>query len=885
MFHILFALWGACSHPEISVRVLAAPAGPPPPTLAPDMRVPFAVRSEVTLLPIGDVDGDHVPDLGLGRWWWGPELDKTPDQVLVGVAWLDGRLRAIDANDQRFIDAWDYAQSWPSIGPVDVDGDGTNDLVTRERQLRGCEAACAWDEPCVPGDTFGIRGPNDAPRDPRGATQCEPLIDTASPCEATCDGSFTRFFIAFGGRDEVATWDTPSTVHEHRVLDVDGDGAADLVIRRGDRLAWVPSRGGVFSGPPVGFAEVDGLLPGRDSDADPSWPLLDLAGDMNGDGYDDLVVHEAPQGDFVVIPGGAQGPSSTPLWRWLDVAAVPVSANMAVQALGDVNGDGDGDLSVVDAVSILDDVGALVYHGGPTGVSEVAIQTGWGSRPIGDFNGDGFDDVLSARGVYVGSPAGLSAVPWLSFDDVRSTVAVGDVDGDGRDDLARWDAAAGEILVWFGREVGDDRDGDGAPDAADCEPLRFDVFPGATETSGNSIDEDCDGQWLCKQDLDGDLHDGAYEALQGAPCEATERPSLGDCDDADPTRHRDAAEVVGNDVDEDCDGLLDLLCPRDADRDGYLNPNGGVELRAVTACPTPLGADDCDDADRSTYPGAPEAHPEAGDANCDGVVLCFTDADRDGWAGTLVTTTDPCSALTAQDCDDADAARHDGAMEIAGNDVDENCDGRFQCFTDGDGDGWTLTGTSTQPCSSQPAVAPNPGECDDNDPGVHPGAVEIAGNLADEDCDGLRASYVDRDGDGFGADVVEGRGSGTTYGNDCDDTDRAIGPGLPDAPGDAVDADCDGADPFHLTAGGRTLTVHGVPPRGRWWLAVSRAGPGPCVDVADGMCADLVLPTLAGDGSGAGTVRIPAGTVGYAQALARVDGVVWRTAVIAVGAP
>ncbi|MEQ1503947.1 MAG: putative metal-binding motif-containing protein [Myxococcota bacterium] len=83
------------------------------------------------------------------------------------------------------------------------------------------------------------------------------------------------------------------------------------------------------------------------------------------------------------------------------------------------------------------------------------------------------------------------------------------------------------------------------------------------------------------------------------------------------------------------------------------------------------------------------------------------------------------------------------------------------------------------------------GDCDDRDPAVHPGALELDRNGKDDDCDGLDGR--DADHDGFVA--VESGGT------DCNDASAAIHPGalsLPDADGDGVpsiervDFDCDG---------------------------------------------------------------------------------------------
>jgi len=75
-------------------------------------------------------------------------------------------------------------------------------------------------------------------------------------------------------------------------------------------------------------------------------------------------------------------------------------------------------------------------------------------------------------------------------------------------------------------------------------------------------------------------------------------------------------------------------------------------------------------------------------------------------------------------------------------------------------------------------------DCNDYDPTVYPGAMDIAYDGIDQDCSG--SDLTDMDGDGY--DSIE------VGGTDCDDSDAGIHPGALELENDGIDQDCDGGD-------------------------------------------------------------------------------------------
>ena len=297
-----------------------------------------------------------------------------------------------------------------------------------------------------------------------------------------------------------------------------------------------------------------------------------------------------------------------------------------------------------------------------------------------------------------------------------------------------------------------------------------------------------------------------------------------DCDEADPNIHVGAPELC-NGVDDNCDGQIDEGVTStwftDADRDGF-----GSAADPIEACEPGddevANPDDCDDADPSSYPGAPEICDTRdndcdGDIDEDGRTIWYADADGDGFGDPTSGVEDcaPASGWVSNgaDCDDADSDVFPGATEVC-NEVDDDCDNETDegvtsvFFVDTDSDGWGDPGATTDACSVPGGYAELPGDCDDTNSNIHPDATEICNEL-DDNCDGdiddddasvdlssATTWYADGDGDGYG-DVdttVSACAEPSGYGldaSDCNDADSAVNPAATEIC-NTFDDDCDG---------------------------------------------------------------------------------------------
>ncbi len=128
-------------------------------------------------------------------------------------------------------------------------------------------------------------------------------------------------------------------------------------------------------------------------------------------------------------------------------------------------------------------------------------------------------------------------------------------------------------------------------------------------------------------------------------------------------------------------------------------------------------------------------------------------------------------------------------------------------FYDDDLDGFGDPLNRVETCTRPTGYVDDGTDCDDDNPGIYPGADEYC-NGEDDDCDGnidesdaVDADdwFTDGDGDGYG-DPASATPSCSTVsgmidtGGDCDDSDGAVNPAAVEICGDGVDDDCSGAD-------------------------------------------------------------------------------------------
>lgn len=257
--------------------------------------------------------------------------------------------------------------------------------------------------------------------------------------------------------------------------DVNGDGYSDIIL---GAVSHGMGKAYVYYGSPAGPGTSPGWTgEGNQANSFYGW-VMTTAGDVNGDGYSDVIVGartydngETDEGRVYAYYGSASGLSTSPDWT---IESNQAFANLgwSVASAGDVNGDGYGDV-IVGAIYYdnpePEEGQVSVYYGSATGLATSPAWTGEGNQSIalfghevstaGDVNGDGYSDILvgadgydngnsneGAVFLYYGSASGLGPngtpanADWTAEGGqdnafMATPVCAGDVNGDGYSDV------------------------------------------------------------------------------------------------------------------------------------------------------------------------------------------------------------------------------------------------------------------------------------------------------------------------------------------------------------------------------------------------------------------------------------------------------------------
>jgi hypothetical protein len=280
--------------------------------------------------------------------------------------------------------------------------------------------------------------------------------------------------------------------------DVNGDGFSDVVIG-----AYLYDNGQMDEGMAFVFhGSASGLRQVAQWAVDTGQSAANLsraatAGDVNGDGYSDVIIGahdydngQTNEGQAWVFHGSASGLAGFPSWEFQGNQA-SARLGYSLGTAGDVNGDGFSDVIVGASgftFSLNSEGRVFVFHGSPSGllVNPSWLTDGgqalaaWGRSvaTAGDVNGDGYSDIIAAADgwdngqvnegevwAYYGSPTGISGAPFWTVDsnqdgaELGQVAPAGDVNGDGYADVIigaykydNGESNEGKAFVYLGNE-------------------------------------------------------------------------------------------------------------------------------------------------------------------------------------------------------------------------------------------------------------------------------------------------------------------------------------------------------------------------------------------------------------------------------------------------
>jgi hypothetical protein len=623
---------------------------------------------------VRQIELDHGP---MTEWWasradgleHGWTLYEAPSAgpVAITVRLTEGQLLSVDDDGQGASMAGSTGGRWRYDALLAWDATGA--LVPAWMEAEGGDLV-------VRVDTTAVQWP----------VMVDPLLTTEDKITAS-DGAAVDLF-----GDSVAG-----------AGDVDGDGYDDLVIgaQLDDDDGSASGSAYVYYGSSAGIdtSTEDKLIASDGAENDYFGASVAGAGDVNGDGYDDLVIgawgvadNGWHSGSAYVYYGSSAGiDSSTEDKLIASDGAEGDWFGFSLAGAGDVDGDGYDDL-VIGAYQDDDNGSAYVYYGSSAGIDSSTKDKltasdgaadhrfGWSVAGAGDVDGDGYDDLVigaykdddngSESGsayVYYGSSAGIDTSTEDKLiasdgaeDDLFGIIVAGagDVDGDGYDDLvigAYEDddngSESGSAYVYYGSSAGIDTSTEDkltASDGAEGDQFGYKVS-GAGDVDGDGYDDLVIG---ARVDDDNGLDTGSAYVYYGssAGIDTSTEDKLIASDGAEGDQFGRSVAGAG---DVDGDGYDDLVIGAPYDDDN--GSNSGAAYVYYHDC-----RDEDEDEDEDGYCATSDCDDD--DSSVGEVSTWYADTDSDGYgdASSTMTACDRPSGYTSddQDCDDTDSAIH-----------------------------------------------------------------------------------------------------------------------------------------------------------------------------------------------------------------------------------
>ncbi len=419
---------------------------------------------------LGDINGDGYSDVAAGG-----HLANYPSvSGNEGVGWIFlGSATGVNPVYRHRLERDQTAAQFAgTIGPAgDVNGDGYNDVIIGAHRFELNASPCPPPTApvnCDDGAIFIYHGSANA------------LGAGANPAPNTIFNT--------NGYSVRTGW-AVSTAG-----DVNGDGYSDIIIGDWRDSVGVEQYEGsafIYHGSATGINTIPATILQTDQEFSFFGRNVSTAGDVNGDGYADVIVGATQwsngqnlEGGAFVYLGSSTGINSS-VYRRYESNVINAQMGESVSTAGDVNGDGYSDMIV--GISSPTFGTAQIFHGGTSNVSPTpsfsrasgmaGATLGAAVGNAGDVNGDGYTDaIFGAPGgsigqageglayVHYGSANGLSAAPSLTFqanianaEYGASVASAGDVNGDGYADVvigAPNSGGTGQAYVYHGGAAG-----------------------------------------------------------------------------------------------------------------------------------------------------------------------------------------------------------------------------------------------------------------------------------------------------------------------------------------------------------------------------------------------------------------------------------------------